>query len=84
VFAIEVLELNCNSSSAAAEYNKRANFAGLRIHGLLTDLQRFEFYSYDPPSNEFCIDGIITVANKREPQLSDMIEGKPFTPCGSS
>jgi hypothetical protein len=28
--------------------NKTANFEGLRVYGLLTDLTSFKFYSYDP------------------------------------
>jgi hypothetical protein len=33
--------------------NKEAEFEGLRVYGLLTNLTRFAFYSYDPTSDTF-------------------------------
>ena len=64
----------------AAEDNKRAHFKDLRVHGLLTDLSQFCFYSYDPVSNEFCMDETIIVGESREEYLSGMIHDvKTFT-----
>jgi hypothetical protein len=50
-------------------------FEGLRIHGLLTDLTRFNFYSYDPVARKFQVDTKIVVDARRETHLSDMIDG---------
>ena len=65
---------------AAAEMNERLDFAGLRIYGLLTDLEDFRFYSYDPSTKQFCFDEYIVVSNKRVPAFHDMIEGLSISP----
>src|SRR3979411_2663603 len=72
------------SSPAAAQSNKKADFEGLRVHALLTDLRQFDFYSYDPVSNKLCIDTSMTVGEPREVRLSDMIEGMHVQFCGFS
>ena len=81
------LEFLCASSSpesmctriehytAAAKINKQADFEGLRIYGVLTDLNRFDFYSYDPISNRFCQDNGILVSTLRDGFSSGMIYG---------
>jgi hypothetical protein len=63
--------------------NERLDFAGLRIYGLLTDLEDFNFYSYDPSTKQFCFDEYITVSNKRIPAFHDMIEGLSISPLYS-
>ena len=72
------LEFLCASSSpesmctriehytAAAKINKQADFEGLCIYGVLTNLNRFAFYSYDPISNRFCQDNGILVETLRD------------------
>lgn len=55
--------------------NKPIDFAGLRIYGLLTDLNQFKFYSYDPATKQFYFDDNIIVNNKRTQVLSDMMNG---------
>jgi hypothetical protein len=42
--------------TATAKVNKQANLEGLRVYGILTNFNRFSFYSYDPISNRFCQD----------------------------
>ena len=59
---------------AAAKLNKEIHFEGLRICGLLTDLTLFRFYSYDPSTENFCMDKEFTVNNKRKSFSSDMIQ----------
>ncbi|KIM71992.1 hypothetical protein PILCRDRAFT_16541 [Piloderma croceum F 1598] len=54
--------------------NKSINFKGLRVYGLLTDLTRFKFYSYDPTINQFCFDEIIIINVKRTDASSDMVD----------
>ena len=68
---------------AAALLNERRKFRGLRIYGLLTDLSRFHFYSYDPVQNKFYTDDKILVDNNRVPFLSGMIHSMYFTRCES-
>jgi hypothetical protein len=59
--------------------NKKLNFAGLRIYGLLTDLTQFKFYSYDPTTRQFCFDEMILVDNKRTRAIFDMVDGLCFS-----
>jgi hypothetical protein len=61
--------------TAAAKVNKQADFEGLRVYGVLTNLTRFAFYSYDPISNIFCHDIEIFVETLRDGFLSGMIHG---------
>ena len=60
--------------------NESMDFAGLRIHGLLTDFSQFLFYSYDPTTRQFCFDECIIINVKRTDVLSDMIDGGRFFP----
>jgi hypothetical protein len=61
--------------TAAAEMNKKATFEGLRVHGLLTDLVSFHFYSYDPVPKTFAFDEMLVVNNTRDAFIADMIHG---------
>lgn len=57
----QVLEsmLSCiEHYTAAAKVNKQADFEGLRVYGVLTNLTRFAFFPYDPISKSFCRDEI--------------------------
>lgn len=54
------------SSVAAAEANKRNNYTGLRVYGLLTDLVSFYPYSYDPVQNAFFKDDRLIANITRE------------------
>ncbi|KAI0248593.1 hypothetical protein BJV78DRAFT_1276522 [Lactifluus subvellereus] len=58
---------------SAAEMNKQAKFEGLRVHGLLTDLQCFYFYSYDPIQKRFAFDEMLLVNTTRDAFIADMI-----------
>ena len=58
---------------AAARGNKQAYFEGLRIYGVLTNLTRFAFFSYDPKSDTFCRDDEIFVGVLRDGFSSGMI-----------
>ena len=69
--------------TAAAEMNKKANFEGLRVHGLLTDLQAFHFYSYDPTRKKFAFDETLQASGAREAFIADMIRGTWFSHSGS-
>ncbi|KAF8337140.1 hypothetical protein F5887DRAFT_985413 [Amanita rubescens] len=66
---------------AAAEMNKKVDFEGLRVHGLLTDLQAFHFYSYDPTRRKFAFDETLQASGAREAFIADMIRvtNKVFT-----
>ncbi|KAM6491051.1 hypothetical protein JOM56_013290 [Amanita muscaria] len=64
---------------SAAEMNKKANFEGLRVHGLLTDLQTFHFYSYDPTRRKFAFDEMLQASGVREAFIADMIHGTWFS-----
>lgn len=64
--------------SSAAEMNKDADFEGRRVHGLLTDLQTFHFYSYDQTRREFAFDEMPQVNPAREMFIADMIRGTWF------
>ena len=59
--------------TAAAEMNKKVDFEGLRVHGLLTDLQAFRFYSYDPTRRKFAFDETLQASGTREAFIADMI-----------
>ena len=59
--------------------SERHNFEGLRIYGLLTDLNGFHFYSYDPTEKKFYLDEKMYVDASRLPFLSGMIAGTYFT-----
>ena len=61
--------------TAAAQENKQADFEGLRVYGVLTNLTQFAFYSYDPKSNSFCRDDEIFVETLRDGFSSGMIHG---------
>jgi hypothetical protein len=65
-------------STAAAKVNKQADFEGLRVHGILTNLHHFSFYSYDPMSHKFYQDGGIQVETQRDGFSSNMIYGMCF------
>jgi len=58
---------------SAAEMNKKAEFEGLRVHGLLTDLQSFHFYSCDPVGRTFAFDETLVVNSTRDAFIADMI-----------
>ncbi|KZV74305.1 hypothetical protein PENSPDRAFT_215839 [Peniophora sp. CONT] len=53
-----------------------------RVHGLLTDLYSYRFYSYDPVKESFAFDCTIKVPGNRGERLGRMLPGKlhPF-PC---
>jgi hypothetical protein len=55
--------------------NKEAEFEGLRVHGLLTDLQSFRFYSYDPIQKRFAFDETLLANAQRDVFVGDMIRG---------
>jgi hypothetical protein len=61
--------------TAAAKVNKQADFEGLRIYGVLTNMTRFSFYSYDPSTNSFCRDEELIVNTRRDEFSADMIFG---------
>lgn len=55
------------------------DYKNFRVHGLLTDLQQFEFWSYDPALNEFfCVDELWAALNTREGLLQGMMKGAPY------
>jgi len=58
---------------SAAEVNKSINIKGLRIHGLLTNLIEFKFYSYDPLTNRFYFDEYIVTNGQRTGAFTHMI-----------
>jgi len=55
--------------------NKNAKFEGLRVYGLLTDLQAFHFYSYDQSRGKFAFDETLHASSTREMFTTDMIRG---------
>ena len=61
---------------AAVKLNKDTGFGDLRVHGLLTDLSTFCFYSYDPVNETFNPDEDILVNVRRDDFCSGMIYGK--------
>lgn len=64
---------------AAAQFNEKAEFGDLRVYGLITNLSIFQFYSYDPTHEQFCLDSTIMANNKRDDFTSDMIEGSSLS-----
>jgi hypothetical protein len=62
--------------------NKNATFEGLRVHGLLTDLQTFHFYSYDQTRRKFSFDETLQASAARETFIADMIRGTWFSRSG--
>ena len=68
--------------TAAAEMNKKVTCKGLRVHGLLTDLQAFHFYSYDPTRRKFAFDETLQASGAREALITDMIRGTWFSHLG--
>lgn len=60
---------------AAASANESANFASLRVYGLLTDVSDFQFYSYDPKTQAFYSDEEILVNLKRDDFCTEMAAG---------
>lgn len=65
--------------AAAAKINKNLNFDGLRVHGLLADMETFHFYSYDQTQRKFTFDEILQVNSTREMFIADMINGMCFS-----
>jgi hypothetical protein len=63
------------TSTAAAEMNKNAQLEGLRVYGLLINLNSFRFYSYDESQRKFAFDEILIVGPTREAFMADMIHG---------
>ena len=63
---------------AAAKLNEKADFANLRIYGLLTDHTHFHFYSYDPLTKTFAFDETLVVNITRDVAFTDMIPGMCF------
>jgi hypothetical protein len=63
--------------TAAAEMNldRYATLKGLRVYGLLTDLQTFHFYSYDQSQRKFAFDETLQAHCDRERFMVDMIQG---------
>jgi hypothetical protein len=55
--------------------NKEEDFEGLRVYGVLTNLQQFSFYSYDPTVDKFYGDDDIFLDTRRDGFLSGMIHG---------
>lgn len=55
----------------------KIGFPNIHIHGLLSDMGKFEFYSYDPVTKKFFLDELIDVNSIKESQISDMIPGLP-------
>ncbi|EDR13985.1 uncharacterized protein LACBIDRAFT_305296 [Laccaria bicolor S238N-H82] len=66
---------------SAAEMNKNVEFEGLRVYGLLTDMETFHFYSYDQTQKKFAFDEMLRVNSTREMFIADMISvtNKVFT-----
>ena len=63
--------------------NERVNLKGLRVHGLLTDLQSFHFYSYNPTRRKFAFDETLEVCGSpREVFIANMIRGTWFSHSG--
>ena len=57
--------------------NKNANFEGLRVHGLLTDLQAFHRRKF-----KFAFDVTLQASGPREAFITDMIRGTWFSYSG--
>ena len=82
-FLLQYTQSTLSHHLAAAEMNKKADFAGLRIYGLLTNLVQFKFYSYDPSTKQFCFDDMIIVTGRRAAASKEMIEGFCISPLYS-
>ena len=61
--------------TAAAEANEQRGFSGLRVHGLLTDLSNFHFYSYDPKEKMFYADAKFHLYSSRRRFVTTMVQG---------
>ncbi|KAF8914293.1 hypothetical protein CPB84DRAFT_1841022 [Gymnopilus junonius] len=58
---------------SAAEMNMSNDFAGLKVHGLVTNVEQFQFYSYDYSANKFYFNERFFINNTRTMAYSDMI-----------
>ncbi|KZV62114.1 hypothetical protein PENSPDRAFT_758937 [Peniophora sp. CONT] len=59
---------------SAAKENSQSKFGPTRrVHGLLTDLSSYYFYSYDPVTRKFAFDCEISVFGGREEKLGRML-----------
>jgi hypothetical protein len=67
------------ASLAAVKMNETSNFGHkfgkMRVYDILTDLDQFEFYSYDPISKKFFKDEDIIVPIRLENFTYSMITG---------
>ena len=63
---------------AAAKSNEDADFADLRVYGLLTDTVYFRFFSYNPLDKTFAEDTTFVVNITRDVAFTDMIPGMSF------
>ena len=61
--------------TAAAAENDMVGFTNLRVYGLLTDLTKFEFYSYDPVDKQFSLDEKFSLETRRNHYCFGMIHG---------
>ncbi|TFK57362.1 hypothetical protein OE88DRAFT_1651042 [Heliocybe sulcata] len=68
-----VAQLFLEMLSAAEENADIPTNRQLRIHGLLTDLSTYHFYSYDPVEKKFAFDLVTVVSGVREEKLGRMI-----------
>jgi hypothetical protein len=67
----------CALAIAAAKRNADDDIGqNMRVHGLLTDLSDFRFYSYDPVDRRFAIDGHFMVGGDRRARLRSMVPGE--------
>lgn len=72
-----MLSLYTLAAAAEMNLNKNPNFQGMRIYGLLTDFNSFQFYSYDQIEQKFAFDDKLEVRPTagRETFIADMIRG---------
>ena len=63
--------------TAVARRNKHARLEGIRVYGLLTNLNFFHFYSYDQSQRKFAFDETLRASfrSDREMFMMDMIHG---------
>jgi hypothetical protein len=61
--------------TAAAKGNRMLDFGNLRVYGLLTNLTKFQFYSYDPVGNNFYLDEDFSLETRRIHYCFGMIHG---------
>jgi len=59
--------------ASAAEVNKSTDFKGLCVYGLLTNFLYFNFYSFDPSTNQFCFDETIITNVQRTTVFAEMM-----------